>query len=59
ILTERKAFALADKTTFRNILVTMRPKTKKKELCSAYEVSTHLHNKFVGWMETLKNDIEV
>ena len=50
---------LANKVTFHNILVIMRPRTKNSDLSSLFEVSTHLHNEFVKWMEGLKKEISV
>ncbi|KAM6489940.1 hypothetical protein JOM56_014519, partial [Amanita muscaria] len=54
IVIDDQSFALADKKTFHNCLVQMRPSTKSNDLCSAYDVSTHLHNEFVDWMHKLK-----
>ena len=43
--------------TFRNCLVTMRPKTSKSELPSRETVRSHITNKFIEYMEQLKADI--
>jgi hypothetical protein len=37
----------------------MRPKTIKADLPTTYNVMSHLHNEFVGWLQQLKADIEV
>ncbi|KAM5530832.1 hypothetical protein V8D89_015500 [Ganoderma adspersum] len=49
--------ALADTVTFRNILVTMRPKTVKSELPTYSTVWSHITNCFVDFMNQLKADI--
>ena len=50
---------LVNKVTFCNILVVMCPRTKNSDLPSLFEVSTHLYNEFVKWMEGLKKEISV
>ncbi|KIL56662.1 hypothetical protein M378DRAFT_50831, partial [Amanita muscaria Koide BX008] len=59
IVCDDQALLLADKPTLRNCLVIMRPKMRQNELPSSYEVSMHLHNKFVDWMKQLKAVIAV
>ncbi|KAM6501433.1 hypothetical protein JOM56_004447, partial [Amanita muscaria] len=51
--------AVAEKQLFRHCLVTMRPKTTQKDLPSAHDVSTHIHNEFSKWLISLKTDIEM
>ncbi|KAM6500773.1 hypothetical protein JOM56_003787, partial [Amanita muscaria] len=51
---DNQALAVADKVTFRNCLVTMRPRTTKNDLPSTHEIATHIHNKFVKWMTQLR-----
>jgi hypothetical protein len=54
-----QSLVVADKTTFRNCLVTMRPRTRTSELASTHEVTTHIHNEFVEYMKNLKEEFEV
>ncbi|KAF8340072.1 hypothetical protein F5887DRAFT_826891, partial [Amanita rubescens] len=49
--------AMADDLTFRNCLTSMKPDAMKADIPSMHEVSTHIHNKFVGWLKRLKEDI--
>ncbi|KAF8238335.1 hypothetical protein L208DRAFT_1242783, partial [Tricholoma matsutake] len=51
--------SVAAKTTFRNCLVAMRPKSNSQDLLTTQDVTSHLHNKFVKWLAQLKNNIEV
>lgn len=37
----------------------MRPKSNLQDLPTTGDVVSHLHNKFVKWLEQLKNDIKV
>ena len=37
----------------------MHPKTLKSDLPSAWDVSVHLHNETVKWLQKLKEDIMV
>lgn len=50
---------VADKTSFRNALVSMRPHAAIADLPSAYNVTTYLHNEFVKRLEDLKAQITV
>jgi hypothetical protein len=54
-----QALMLADKASFRNCLVAMRPQTKASELPSAHGVKVHIHNQFVLRLEDLKIQIQV
>ncbi|KAF8057052.1 hypothetical protein FPV67DRAFT_1430865 [Lyophyllum atratum] len=54
-----QALMLADKITFRNVLVAMRPQAKKIDLPSAHDVGVYIHNAFCKGLEKLKADIEV
>nr|VWP01648.1 Uncharacterized protein [Ganoderma boninense] len=49
--------AVADAVTFRNVLITMRPKTVKSELLTYSTVRSHITNTFVDYMTRLKEDI--
>ncbi|KAF8478745.1 hypothetical protein DFH94DRAFT_619600, partial [Russula ochroleuca] len=59
IACDDQSLAVANKATFCNCLVAMRPKTIKADLPTTYNVMSHLHNEFVGWLQQLKADIEV
>ncbi|KAH9014795.1 hypothetical protein EDB83DRAFT_2181432, partial [Lactarius deliciosus] len=54
-----QALILADKATFRNCLVIMRPKTKQADLPSAYDVKVYIKNTFIIHLKQLNNDIVV
>ena len=49
--------AVADAVTFRNVLVTMQPKTVKSELPTYSTVRSHITNCFIDFMNQLKADI--
>ncbi|KZS86553.1 hypothetical protein SISNIDRAFT_420753 [Sistotremastrum niveocremeum HHB9708] len=59
IVCNNEPFMLADKATFRNILVAMRPKTKKKEIPSRYLVQKYIDDEFEKYMVELKESIIV
>jgi hypothetical protein len=50
---------LANKATFRNCLVIMRPKTTARDLPSTNDVRIHLWNSFIRHLDQLQRDIEV
>jgi len=54
-----QSLEVAEKTTFRNVLASMRPQVSKKDIPSAHEVSSYLHNEYSDWMSQLKEDIKV
>jgi hypothetical protein len=54
-----QSLATADKISFRNCLVAMRPRTVPSELPSSHDVTTHLHNEFVSHIKLVKAEIEV
>lgn len=57
ILILSQPLALADAVTFRNVLITMRPKTVKSELPTYSTVRSHITNCFIDFMNQLKADI--
>ena len=59
IVCDDQALTVANKATFRNCLVAMRPKTLRVDLPSTHEVTMYIHNKFIMWLKELKTDIEV
>ncbi|KAF8057817.1 hypothetical protein FPV67DRAFT_1429746, partial [Lyophyllum atratum] len=56
---DNQALMLADKVSFRNVLVSMRPTATKADLPSSHDVRNHIHNSFVERLNQLKKDIEV
>jgi len=54
-----QALAVANKKTFRNCLVAMRPKATKANLLSSHNVTVYIHNQFSNWLKQLKADIIV
>ena len=54
-----QSLAVADKTTFRNCLVAMRPKAKNIDIPSSHIVNTYIHNQFADQIKQLKTDITV
>ncbi|KAF8232230.1 hypothetical protein L208DRAFT_1273067, partial [Tricholoma matsutake] len=54
-----QSLSVANKTTFHNCLVVMRPKSILQDLPTTHDVTSHLHNEFVKWLTQLKNDIKV
>ena len=59
IVCNDQALTIANKATFRNCLIVIRPKTLCVDLPSTHKVMTYIHNKFIVWLKELKNDIEV
>ncbi|KAF5382025.1 hypothetical protein D9615_004467 [Tricholomella constricta] len=58
IAIDNQALMLADKISFRNVLVSMRPIAKKADLPTSTDVRNHLHNSFVERLKELKAAIE-
>ncbi|KAF8060907.1 hypothetical protein FPV67DRAFT_1423100 [Lyophyllum atratum] len=54
-----QALLLADKVSFRNCLVSMRPEAKRADLPSSHDIRNFIHNAFVDRLNELKQDIEV
>ena len=54
-----QALALADNVAFRNVLVSMRPRSTTSDLPSSYNVKVHIHNQFVRHMQMVKEAITV
>lgn len=54
-----QSLAVANKATFRNCLVAMRPKAIKADLPSTHDVQTYLHNQFVEFFNELKAKFKV
>ncbi|EKM81446.1 hypothetical protein AGABI1DRAFT_35778, partial [Agaricus bisporus var. burnettii JB137-S8] len=59
IATDDQAFDIANKPSFRNCLVTMRPRTTKNDLPSAYDVKNFLHSEFTRYLQDLADEIKV
>ncbi|RDX49211.1 hypothetical protein OH76DRAFT_1298571, partial [Lentinus brumalis] len=54
IVCGQHAIALADDIDFRNCLVTMRPKTSRKELPTRTMVRARINNEFVDHLDKVK-----
>ena len=54
-----QSLAVANKATFWNCFVMMRPKTRIEDLPMTHDITVHLHNEYVAWIEKLKSDIKV
>ena len=54
-----QAFEVANKPSFRNCLLSMRPQTVKADLPSDHDVRVCLQNQFVEYMNQLKSTIVV
>ncbi|KAF8220039.1 hypothetical protein L208DRAFT_1127592, partial [Tricholoma matsutake] len=52
-----QSLAVANKASFHNCLVSMRPKSITKDIPSTHNVTTYIHNQFVKQLEELKGDI--
>lgn len=50
---------LANQTAFHNALVSMRPRTKLKELPTAHTVKVHIHNEFIAHLKNAIQAIKV
>ncbi|KAF8680603.1 hypothetical protein AX14_004549 [Amanita brunnescens Koide BX004] len=51
-----QALALVGKDVFRNCLITMRPKTRTKELPTPHDVIVYLHNAYIKFMNQIKEE---
>jgi hypothetical protein len=54
-----QALAVANKTTFKNCLVAMRPRATKSDIPTTHDVTVYIHNQFANWLKELKGDIIV
>ncbi|KAF8233069.1 hypothetical protein L208DRAFT_1073234, partial [Tricholoma matsutake] len=52
-----QSLAMANKASFCNCLVSMRPKSITKDMPSTHNVTTYIHNQFVKRLKELKGDI--
>jgi hypothetical protein len=59
IVCDDQSLALAEKQTFRNCLVAMRPRSTKDDLPSTHDVTVFIHNRFVALITKLNNQIRV
>ncbi|KAM6490390.1 hypothetical protein JOM56_014154, partial [Amanita muscaria] len=59
ITCENQALLTANKATFRNCLVAMRPKVNKNDLPSAHDVRVFIQNSFVSHIDQVRKEIEV
>ena len=54
-----QSLLMANKATFRNCLIAMRPKSTAADLPLTHDVSTYIHNTFVKFLDKLKGWIQV
>jgi hypothetical protein len=54
-----QSLALANNTAFRNCLMSMRPRSTKKDLPSTHDVAVYIHNQFSKHLDSLKKSILV
>lgn len=54
-----QSLLVANKATFRNCLVAMRPKSTTADLPSTHDISTYIHNAFIKFLDELKGQIQV
>jgi hypothetical protein len=54
-----QSLLVANKATFRNCPVAMRPKSTTADLPSTHDISTYIHNAFVKFLDELKGQIQV
>ncbi|KAI0061781.1 hypothetical protein BV25DRAFT_1769205, partial [Artomyces pyxidatus] len=59
IACDDQALALANKASFRNCLVAMRPRSITADLPSTHNVCAYLHNEFTKILARYRADIEV
>jgi hypothetical protein len=55
----QQSLAVANKATFRNCLVAMRPAAMKADIPSTHDITTYIHNAFLDFFVQLKSDIQV
>ncbi|KAF9234313.1 hypothetical protein BU15DRAFT_31439, partial [Melanogaster broomeanus] len=54
VVCDDQPIAVANKTSFRNCLVAMKPTAMKADLPSSHDVSTFIHNAFIDFLQQLK-----
>lgn len=54
-----QSLAVANKVTFRNCLVAMRPSATKVDLPTTHDITTYIHNAFISFMQDLKIELQV
>ena len=54
-----QSLAVADKVSFRNCLVSMRPSATKTDLPSTHNVTVYLHNAFATFLKKIQEEIKV
>ena len=52
-----QSLLVANKATFQNCLVAMRPKLTTADLPLTHDISTYIHNAFVKFLDELKGQI--
>ncbi|KAG1732462.1 uncharacterized protein EDB91DRAFT_1001295, partial [Suillus paluster] len=59
VVCDDQSLAVADKHSFRNCLVAMRPGTLPVDIPSAHDVSSYIHNSFINFIGGLKAKMQV
>ena len=58
-LDTQKSLAVADKVSFRNCLVSMRPSATKIDIPSTHDITVYLHNAFSSFFKKIQEEIKV
>ncbi|KAG1739813.1 uncharacterized protein EDB91DRAFT_1053467 [Suillus paluster] len=59
VVCDDQSLAVANKATFRNCSVTMRPAAMKADIPSVHDITTYIHSAFLDFFVQLKSDIQV
>ncbi|KAG2343182.1 hypothetical protein BDR05DRAFT_884642 [Suillus weaverae] len=59
VVCNNQSLALANKTTFRNCLVAMRPAATIVDLPSMHDITTYIHNSFIKLIKDIKDEMQV
>ncbi|KAK2464611.1 hypothetical protein APHAL10511_003400 [Amanita phalloides] len=57
VVCDNQSLAIADKATFRNCLVSMRPNSIKADIPTTHTITLYIHNQFVKFIDRLKETI--
>ncbi|KAG1855667.1 hypothetical protein DFJ58DRAFT_639966, partial [Suillus subalutaceus] len=55
---QTKSLAVANKATFRNCLVAMRPSATKTDIPSMHDITVFIHNSFLDFFSQIKSEIQ-
>lgn len=59
LTTSDQSLCVADKASFHNCLVAMRPNATKAILPSTHDVTTYIHNAFSAFINSLRDELQV